>query len=239
MNKNISQIKDSETSREGRLQTRLSSPIKEAGEPGQYPLHFAQKRDALLYVPKEYKPENPAAFALMLHGAGGNVQHGISLLQHLADDANIILLAPASQAATWDVIADDYGVDVELIDQALEYTFERFAVDKSRVAVGGFSDGASYALSLGLINGELFSHIIAFSPGFMAPTRQTGKPHIYISHGVNDRVLPIERCSRRIVPQLKRAGYEVLYREFDGPHTVPADVADEAVQWFIESKINN
>lgn len=35
----------------------------------------------------------------------------------------------------------------------------------------GFSDGASYALSLGLPNGNLFSHIVAFSPGFMrAPT---------------------------------------------------------------------
>ncbi len=31
----------------------------------------------------------------------------------------------------------------------------------------GFSDGASYALSLGVPNGDLFTHIVAFSPGFM------------------------------------------------------------------------
>jgi predicted esterase len=232
MTENRLQIKDSKGSKKGRLQTRPSTPIKESAEPGQYQLQLAQKRDALLYVPKDYKPENPAALALMLHGAGGNAEHGMILLQHFADDANIILLAPASQHATWDVIADKYGVDVEFIDLALEYTFERFAVDNSRLAVGGFSDGASYALSLGLINGDLFSHIIAFSPGFMAPTEQTGKPHIYISHGTDDRVLPIERCSRRIVPQLKRSGYEVLYREFNGPHTIPPDIARESVQWF-------
>jgi phospholipase/carboxylesterase len=98
--------------------------------------------------------------------------------------------------------------------------------------VGGFSDGASYALSLGIINGELFSHVLAFSPGFMAPTAQAGKPRFYISHGTEDRVLPIERCSRRIVPQLKRAEYDVVYKEFDGPHTIPADIVRESVKWF-------
>lgn len=194
------QTKDSKGSKDGRLQTRLSTTTIEAANPGLYQLQLAEKRDALLYVPREYKPENPAAFALMLHGAGGNAQHGMNLLQHFADDANIILLAPASQNATWDVIADTYGVDVEFIDLALEYAFERFAVDKSRLAIGGFSDGASYALSLGLINGDLFSHVIAFSPGFMALTGQAGQPRVYISHGTGDRVLPIERCSRRIVP---------------------------------------
>jgi phospholipase/carboxylesterase len=29
---------------------------------------------------------------------------------------------------------------------------------------------ASYALSLGIANGNLFSHVLAFSPGFLAPT---------------------------------------------------------------------
>jgi predicted esterase len=34
------------------------------------------------------------------------------------------------------------------------------------------------------------------------------------------------------VPQLEREGYEVRYREFDGPHTVPGAVAREALEWF-------
>lgn len=39
----------------------------------------------------------------------------------------------------------------------------------------GFSDGASYALSLGQPNADVFSHIIAFSPGFMrAPSLVSG-----------------------------------------------------------------
>jgi poly(3-hydroxybutyrate) depolymerase len=42
-------------------------------------------------------------------------------------------------------------------------------VDPQRICVSGFSDGASYALSLGLANGDLFTHVAAFSPGFMRP----------------------------------------------------------------------
>jgi phospholipase/carboxylesterase len=89
------------------------------------------------------------------------------------------------------------------------------------VALGGFSDGASYALSLGLTNGDLFTHLIAFSPGFMAPGGEVGRPRCYVAHGTRDAVLPIDRCSRRLVPVLERAGYAVRYHEFDGPHTVP------------------
>jgi phospholipase/carboxylesterase len=83
------------------------------------------------------------------------------------------------------------------------------------------------------INGDLFSHVIAFSPGFMAPKEQHGSPQIFISHGTHDPVLPIDRCSRRIVPQLQQSGYDVHYREFDGPHTVPLEIAREAVDWFV------
>ena len=126
-----------------------------------------------------------------------------------------------------------YGPDVAFIDGALQQTFARYAVDPAHVAVGGFSDGASYALSIGITNGDLFREIIAFSPGFMAPAGAVDRPRIYISHGVHDQVLPIDHCSRRIVPQLRRAGYAVTYHEFDGPHTVPPEIAREALTWFL------
>lgn len=239
MTENNPQTKDSKAARAGRLLSRPANPTKQALKPGQHRLQIEKNREVLLRVPKTYEPTNPAPFALMLHGAGGNAHHGISLLEHFADESGVVLLSPKSQASTWDVIADEYGVDVEFIDRALEHTFERCAIDRSRLAIGGFSDGASYALSLGLINGELFSHVVAFSPGFMAPTEQTGKPRFYVSHGTQDRVLPIERCSRRVVPQLERAGYAVRYREFDGPHTIPPDIARESVQWLTSIKSNS
>jgi predicted esterase len=168
----------------------------------------------------------------MLHGAGGNARGGLTPFLELADAVGFILLAPSSRRQTWDVIFGGYGSDIAFIDQALAQTFSRYAVDPQHIAIEGFSDGASYALSVGLTNGDLFTHVIAFSPGFMAPDEQIGKPRLFISHGTRDSVLPINACSRKIVPQVQRAGYDVLYQEFDGPHTIPPEVVRSALSWF-------
>lgn len=222
----------------GRLTAR-PRPLKTTGTTttaGLQQLKLEGGRDGLIYVPAALHAERPAPLLLMLHGAGGNARHSIALLQRLADSAGLILLVPDSRGQTWDVIAGGYGADVAYIERALEQTFGRYHVDPARIAIGGFSDGASYALSLGVTNGDLFTHIVAFSPGFMQPASVHGSPALFISHGTRDSVLPIDVCSRKIVPRVKRAGYRVRYREFDGAHTVPADIAGEALDWFLKGE---
>ncbi len=217
----------------GRLTARPHQ-AKRAGPSGLQQLKLEGGRDGFIYVPTGYSAERPAPLMLMLHGAGGNARHSIPMLQPLADRSGLILLAPDSRRQTWDVISGGYGPDVAYIDRALERTFSRYYIDPAHIAIGGFSDGASYAISLGVTNGDLFTHVVAFSPGFMAPAGRHGSPAIFVSHGTKDRVLPIETCSRVIVPRLKRDGYLVQYREFDGPHTVPPDIAHEATEWFLK-----
>jgi phospholipase/carboxylesterase len=223
------------TAGEGRLLARPGQPAGEAPL-GLQPLGLDTARDGLLYVPAGYQPDRPAPLVLMLHGAGGNARHGLDPLLDRADEVGLILLAPDSRRQTWDVLLGDYGPDVAFIDGALAQTFGRYAVDPAHVAVEGFSDGASYALSLGITNGDLFTHVMAFSPGFAAPGGQRGAPRLFISHGIHDEVLPIDACSRRIVPLVQRAGYDVRYREFDGPHTVPPEIVGEALVWFAEGR---
>ncbi|XXT16614.1 PHB depolymerase family esterase [Sorangium sp. So ce429] len=222
----------------GALLSRLSArpQAKLEGElpAGLTPLGLSPRRDGLLYVPPGYRADRPAPLVVLLHGAGGSAHHGIALLKELADGAGLLLLAPESRHATWDIIADDaYGPDVAFLDRALLQLFRSAAVDPARLAIGGFSDGASYALSLGLTNGDLFTHVIAFSPGFMAPAEQRGRPRIFISHGTQDQVLRIDPCSRRLAPLIQRAGYDLRYQEFEGPHTVPAEMARDALGWFL------
>ncbi len=216
---------------EGRLHARPRTPSA-SGTLGLQRLGLGGPRDGLLYVPAGYRQEQPAPLAVMLHGAGGNADHGMAPFLRLADTAGLIVLVPESRQTTWDVLHGGYGPDVAFIDRALEHTLGRYSVDAGRLAVGGFSDGASYALSIGITNGDLFTHIIAFSPGFLAPAAQRGAPRLYISHGTRDQVLPIGYCSRKIVPQVEAAGYDARYHEFDGPHTVPLEIAEEALAWF-------
>ena len=217
---------------EARLSVRPSQPKNLPISYGLQPLGLDVERDALLYIPKSYKVNKPAPLVLMLHGASGDAHGGLAPFLQFADAAGLILLATSSRQKTWDMLYSEYGADIAFIDEALAQTFSRVAIDPTRIAVEGFSDGASYALSIGITNGDLFNHIIAFSPGFMAPASQHGQPRIFISHGKMDSILSIEHCSRKIVPQLERAGYDLVYQEFNGFHTVPTDIASSALEWF-------
>ena len=203
-----------------------------ASEIGLRRMGLDENRDVWLYVPSGYRPDQPTALVVTLHGAGGEGRGGMEPLLAAADDRGLILVSPASRQGTWDIIRGGFGPDAEMIDRALYQVFSRYVVDPDRVAIQGFSDGASYALSLGLTNGDLFRKVIAFSPGFSSPGKTQGMPPIFISHGIADEVLPIEQTSRRIVPRLERDGYAVRYREFDGPHTIPPEVIEEALEWL-------
>ncbi|HEY9734646.1 MAG TPA: hypothetical protein V6D06_00135 [Trichocoleus sp.] len=216
----------------GQLVSRPAAPTAPAAPSGLHSLGLESSRDGLIYVPKSYQAGSLVPLVLMLHGAGGDAEGALRILEGLAETYGLLLLAVESSGRTWDVIISDYGPDIDRIDRALAETFSRYGVNPAQLAIAGFSDGASYALSVGLTNGDLFSHIIAFSPGFMAPASQQGMPQIFVSHGTQDTVLPIDRCSRRIVPQLQQAGYNTRYREFEGGHTVPTDISRAAMMWL-------
>lgn len=207
-------------------------PGRSLPPPGTAPLGLVADGDPLLHVPEGLAAERPVPLVVALHGAGGDAAAGLAPLRTLAGERGLLLLAPSSRGPTWDAVRDGYGADADLLDRALDRVFATVRVDAERVAVSGFSDGASYALGLGLANGALFRRVVAFSPGFVPRGPRAGRPAVFVSHGDADAVLPVARTSRRIVPALQEDGYDVTYREFAGPHTVPPEVAREAVDWL-------
>jgi phospholipase/carboxylesterase len=213
-----------DVSTQGRLTARPHDSVDDPGRPGLRTID-----GATLYVPPG---DGPKTLVLALHGAGSDPAEPMALLHPYADRAGVILLAPKSTGPTWDVSMGGFGPDVAAIDRLLDKVFSQYEV--ADVAVAGFSDGASYALSLGLTNGDLFRSVIGFSPGFIAFGQQNGMPRLFISHGTHDSVLPIGRTSRRGVPRLRAAGYRVTYVEFDGDHEVPPRIAREAIDWLVD-----
>jgi len=106
----------------------------------------------------------------------------------------------------------------------------------------GFSDGASYALSLGLLNGDLFRDILCFSPGgiYLPPTApRNGHPRVFAAHGAQDEVLnpaSLDIISRHLVSYLAKLSPhydDVRYEEFEGGHYVPPAVVDQALTWLL------
>ncbi len=198
---------------------------------GVHRLDLGSGAEALLAVPPGEPAERP--LLVFFHGAGGAAAQSLAAVGDLATQRGVLVLAPSSVAATWDLIAGGLGRDVAVLDAALEQVSAGTAV--SRIGASGFSDGASYALSLGLANGDLFDAVLAFSPGFVAPPRQEGRPRIWISHGTDDRVLPVERCGRRVFRDLGAAGYDVTYEEFDGGHVVTPALVAGALAWWLRA----
>jgi len=197
---------------------------------GRTSLGLADKRDGFLFVPHDTSDRRGLPLLILLHGATQRA----ALFERLvpaADSAGVVILAPDSRDITWDAIRGDFGPDVAFLQRAITIAFDRARIDRCRVVIGGFSDGASYALSLGIRNAHSFHGVVAFSPGFIIPAPEPERLSVFLRHGTRDQILPIESASRRIVSVLRDAGFTVDYEEFDGPHTVrPAD-AHAALQW--------
>lgn len=222
-----------------RLEARPAAPSRTIA-PGEHPLGMgtlrlrdAATRDGTLYVPRQAANGRALPLIVLLHGGGGRAEDFREKFP-LAEEFGLVMLALDSRHNTWDGIDSAFGPDVLSLDRALRHTFERVAVDPEKIALGGLSDGGAYALSLGLVNGDLFTHLVAVAPGFYAPPAPpTGRPRILIAHGTRDNVYSVAGSRRTIVPRLTQAGYDVTYFEFDGPHWVTEEAARRALQWFV------
>ncbi len=218
---------------DGRLAARPVSHPRDPLPAGDHVLDTFNGRDTVLVVPSTLVPDKPAPLMLALHGATQSSEYMLRKLRDAAEAAGSLMIAPSSIDRTWDaIIGLSFTIDCSRIDEALKQAFQHFAVDPHRLAIAGFSDGASYSLSLGVVNGDLFSHIIAFSPGFMIPGPRHGHPPVFISHGRNDPILPFDTCGQRLARELSHDGYQVEFVPFDDGHAVPPEIADRATHWF-------
>ena len=200
--------------------------------PGAYQLgRDAGRDDGIIYVPHGVDPDQALPFAVMLHGGGGT-SITMEFTVPLAEEYSVVLLLPNSRRLVWDAVVGPFGADATFLDGALAEAFSKCAIDPARVTLGGLSDGATYALALGLLNGDLFTRLVAFSPGFLKQVDRYGKPRVFISHGTRDVVLNINLGGRGIARQLTDEGYDVTYREFDGGHEVTDAIAREAFAWL-------
>jgi phospholipase/carboxylesterase len=193
------------------------------------------ERDGTVYVPQAYKKGVPMPILVMLHGFRSTAE-AVRYTFPLAEEWGVIILAPESRDVTWGQSIPGFDDDVRYIGMAYRWVSEVLTVDRSRVALGGVSDGAGYALNMGLAYGDTFNHLMIFSVGMLSPFRKQGKPKIFLAHGLKDEQMPIDRTARKFVPQLQSEGYDVTYREYDGGHGAPLPVVKEGFEWLVTGK---
>jgi phospholipase/carboxylesterase len=221
---------------------RIVIPANSSKQTASAGLQKLSSRNGLIYVPMAHA--EPLPLLILLHKSGGSAREWFSGGQSFApyaEKGRFIILAPESPSLSWGIGPKNWGYDYVAVNRALEEAFARYAIDRNRLAIGGFSDGASYALSLGLANGDVFGYVIAFSPGFIVKAHARGRrgnnnevqiPLVYIAHGTGDNVLPITSTSRIFASSLQKNGYKVEFHEFSGSHHLSRQVADQAMTWL-------
>jgi predicted esterase len=220
-----------------RITARPSAP---SGTPviGFSPLGLLNRftgRDGLIYVPASYRSSSPAPLLILLHGGGRSARDWETPdLAALADSVGAVVLAPDSRSHfSWDIVeSGNYDTDLPYLNVALARTFAQCRIDPARVAVAGFSDGASAALSLGLANGDFTRAVIAFSPGFLDDRYFRGAPRVFVSHGDLDPVLSFAATRDVIVPYLRDRQLAVEWLPFQGGHQIPDHVGVQAFAWL-------
>ena len=200
--------------------------------PGEHPLRLGNGRVALMRVTPGSSARS-RGLVLIFHGAGGSPREGLFAFREAWEEPGLVLLAPGSLGSTWSALHDHEDRDLETVNRGLAETWKRCRIDARRVAVGGFSDGATHALSIGLQNGGIFHSVMALSPGRLLDVAHRGRPRVFIAHGTGDHVLPYSRTRASIVPGLRGSGYSVTFRSFTGGHEVPTSISRAAVRWYL------
>lgn len=220
----------------GRLDFRPGAgPVEPPLPPGRHDLQFGDEgRPAVLVVPEGLSAGEPLPLVVMFHGAGGAADRVLPHWVRHARSRRFLLLAPQSMYPTWDIVIGGHGPDRQRLDNALEAVAAHFPLDPTRLAFAGFSDGGSYALSMGLTNGDVASHVIGLSAGFMNAFAQAGTPRFFLAHGRSDSQLPIETSAHAHARRLLESGYDLTLQPFDGDHVIVPWVVDRAVDFVLE-----
>jgi predicted esterase len=206
---------------------------------------FPLPDDAVAYVPASAGPNPP--LLVLLHGAGRTRLWMIDHFKAEADRRGIVLLAPTSKGITWDAISLALAAstgdnplemkmgrrfsssrDAKRVDSAIANLAKIVPFDRARTVLAGFSDGATFALAMGMARSEKFAAVIAWSPGIAIETSLPARGRrVFVSHGRQDPTLHFEVTCGDIVPLLKSEGAKVSFMAFDGVHQIP-DAAKDA-----------
>ena len=197
---------------------------------------------AVLLTPAEIDPTRRYPLITVLHGAGRQDELLVRACRDEPERRQALFLVPRSFHETWDLIASPERPDLDFLEYAYDLIYRRYPVDGERQALLGYSDGASYALSVGLSNPHLFRAVMGWAAGFVTVDAGAGpgagrpgarRPDVFLEHGSHDPVFPLRQVAEPLRDALREAGYPVEFRlDQGGRHWPSGDFQPEALDWF-------
>lgn len=194
---------------------------------------------AFLLTPPAIDPERRYPLITVLHGAGRQDELLCRGYRNEAAARDALILIPRSTDTTWDLLTGSDGPDLDFLSHLYDGIYQRLPIDPARQALIGYSDGASYALAIGLSNPRTFAAVMGWAAGFVAiDTNVMGpddpKPRVLLEHGTHDTVFPYEQVCVPNVELLRRLGYAVdLRTDEGGVHWPSPAFQTTALDWFL------
>ena len=205
----------------------------------------------LVREPKVKKEKNP--MLLLLHGYGSNEEDLFSFAAQLPDEYFVISArAPynlpgyghAWYAINFDADMNKFSDEVQasqsrdVIAKFIDEAVVHYPIDKDRVTLIGFSQGAilSYAVALSYpekiqrvaaLSGYLNGDIIAENFNHM----DISKLQFFVSHGIVDQVIPVE-WARKAPEFLNTLGLQAEYHEYPVGHGVAPQNFYDLLSWL-------
>jgi len=184
---------------------------------------------------------------LMLHGLGGD-ERAIWELEPALQPGGLIVAARAPylqagggygwlpQIGAWPPKLEEFAESVRLLESLLRHLVEHHGLDRGRLVMLGFSQGAAMAFAAAMTTEDGLATppagIAAGSghlpQGDLSPLR--GLP-VFWGHGTRDELIPVS-VARADVVRLRAAGAQVQYCEADVTHKLGLACLRELREWI-------
>ncbi|MBI2922720.1 MAG: prolyl oligopeptidase family serine peptidase [Planctomycetes bacterium] len=198
----------------------------------------------LKYVLHEPEKKSPRAAPLMvmLHGTGGGSEYFRTWIAGCRKRGYIVAVpessgcgTPASGNTSGDTLKRWDAVDIPNVLGLVRELMNRHNVDRTRVAIMGFSNGAFYAARIGLGNPDLFQSVVCLAGGIGGRgwTDASRTMGVYVIHGTADTSVPVQQ-GRSLANDLKADGFkDVILKEFPGRgHETFPEESEAVLKWL-------
>ena len=202
----------------------------------------------IFHIVQKSNIEDKSPLIVLLHGYGSNEKDLFSFKEFLPNDATIVSLrAPLElfqNMYAWYQIYFENNVksfdeksafsSKNLIIDKIKQISKEYNCDDERITLIGFSQGAILGFSVALMNNNLIKNLVALS-GYVEEKiidfSSMSFPNIYISHGINDDVIP-HLDSKKTLQILNKNKINYDYYEFNQGHGVNMDNLNSFLKWI-------
>lgn len=187
---------------------------------------IARETEVLTVTPDAYDPEHPSPLLIVLHGSGGTPQPLAELYKDTANELGMVLVVPAALRPWGDGFGWTFRDESEwMVLHLIDRLAESHNIDRDRVYLAGFSQGANVTLAVGLKHPDKFAGLFPvcghYESDVMPITESESPPPVYLMIGSRD---PFVQTFRDAVGPLKDAGFPVRLRVLQGVgHAYPSN----------------